>query len=61
MGRLFKNWMRWWGKPAYGNYKLVKGNFLNSKYAEKISSSSIVFVNNFAFGPKLDNKLKGSF
>jgi len=58
MGRLFKKWMNWWGKP-YGNYKLVKGNFLNSKHAEKIRSSSIVFVNNFAFGPKLDNKLKG--
>ena len=59
MDRLFKKWMNWWGKP-YGEYKLVKGNFLNSKHAEKIRSSSIVFVNNFAFGPKLDNKLKGS-
>ena len=60
MDRMFTKWMNWWGKP-YGNYKLVKGNFLNSKHAENIRSASIVFVNNFAFGLKLDSKLKGTF
>jgi H3 lysine-79-specific histone-lysine N-methyltransferase len=54
----FKRLMRWWGKP-YGNYQLIKGDFLDQRHSEKISSASIIFVNNFAFGPKLDHQLKG--
>lgn len=58
MDRLFKKWMRWWGK-RYGEYKLIKGDFLDSTHSEKVNSANIIFVNNFAFGPNLDHQLKG--
>lgn len=58
MDLLFKRWMRWWGK-RYGEYKLIKGDFLDQIHSEKVNSASIIFVNNFAFGPTLDHQLKG--
>ncbi|XP_052132597.1 histone-lysine N-methyltransferase, H3 lysine-79 specific-like, partial [Frankliniella occidentalis] len=56
----FKKWMGWYGKK-YGEYKLLKGDFLTQEYREKITSASIVFVNNFAFGPTVDHSLKERF
>lgn len=60
MNTHFKKWMNWYGK-TYGEYKLLKGDFLTSEYREKITSASIVFVNNFAFGPSVDHSLKERF
>ncbi|KAF6216003.1 hypothetical protein GE061_000340 [Apolygus lucorum] len=56
----FRKWMGWYGKK-YGDYKLIKGDFLNEEHREKIVSATIVFVNNFAFGPTVDHMLKERF
>ncbi|XP_063357606.1 histone-lysine N-methyltransferase, H3 lysine-79 specific [Cydia amplana] len=56
----FKMWMRWYGKK-YGEYKLIKGDFLMDEHREKINAATIVFVNNFAFGPHVDHQLKERF
>lgn len=52
--------MKWYGKK-HGEYQLVKGDFLHEDMKEKIGQSTIVFVNNFAFGPKVDHDLKERF
>ncbi|XP_068627031.1 histone-lysine N-methyltransferase, H3 lysine-79 specific isoform X2 [Battus philenor] len=56
----FRMWMRWYGKK-YGEYKLIKGDFLLDEHREKINAATIVFVNNFAFGPHVDHQLKERF
>ncbi|XP_078658462.1 uncharacterized protein LOC144903875 isoform X4 [Branchiostoma floridae x Branchiostoma belcheri] len=56
----FKKWMKWYGK-TYGEYKLEKGDFLTPTFKDKIANTSIVFVNNFAFGPAVDHQLKERF
>ncbi|EFX76269.1 hypothetical protein DAPPUDRAFT_198981, partial [Daphnia pulex] len=56
----FKRLMRWWGK-RYGEYQLIKGDFLDQRHTEKVNSANIIFVNNFAFGPNLDHQLKERF
>ncbi|XP_058821838.1 histone-lysine N-methyltransferase, H3 lysine-79 specific [Topomyia yanbarensis] len=60
MTATFKMWMRWFGKK-YGDYELIKGDFLADEHREKITSATIVFVNNFAFGPNVDHQLKERF
>ncbi|XP_062554766.1 histone-lysine N-methyltransferase, H3 lysine-79 specific isoform X2 [Armigeres subalbatus] len=60
MNATFKMWMRWFGKK-YGDYELIKGDFLADEHREKIMSATIVFVNNFAFGPNVDHSLKERF
>ncbi|XP_053667543.1 histone-lysine N-methyltransferase, H3 lysine-79 specific [Anopheles marshallii] len=60
MNTTFKLWMRWFGKK-YGDYELIKGDFLVDEHREKITSATIVFVNNFAFGPNVDHQLKERF
>ena len=37
----------------YSPYKLFQGDFLSPEHRPTISSSTIVFVNNFAFGPEV--------
>lgn len=56
----FRAWMQWYGKK-FGDYKLIKGDFLTDEHREKINQASIVFVNNFAFGPSVDHQLKERF
>lgn len=56
----FRKWMRWYGKK-YGNYELIRGDFLTDFHREKIVGATIVFVNNFAFGPTVDHALKERF
>uniref|UniRef100_A0A1L8DWJ1 Histone-lysine N-methyltransferase, H3 lysine-79 specific n=1 Tax=Nyssomyia neivai TaxID=330878 RepID=A0A1L8DWJ1_9DIPT len=56
----FKLWMRWFGK-RFGDYKLIKGDFLADEHREMINSATVVFVNNFAFGPNVDHQLKERF
>ncbi|XP_068230537.1 histone-lysine N-methyltransferase, H3 lysine-79 specific isoform X6 [Palaemon carinicauda] len=60
MDRLYNKWMRWYGKK-HSEYKLMKGDFLKKEHREAITGSSIVFVNNFAFGPNVDHMLKEVF
>ncbi|KAG1676207.1 Histone-lysine N-methyltransferase, H3 lysine-79 specific [Nymphon striatum] len=60
MNKNFKKWMKWYGKK-YGDYELLQGDFLSAEYREKIASATIVFVNNFAFGPSVDHQLKERF
>jgi len=52
--------MRWYGKK-HAEYMLTKGDFLSEEMKDKIQQSSIVFVNNFAFGPTVDHMLKERF
>ena len=56
----FRIWMKWFGK-RHGEYHLLKGDFLADEHREKINQSSLVFVNNFAFGPNVDHQLKERF
>lgn len=56
----FKAWMKWFGKK-FGEYQLIKGDFLADEHREKINTATIVFVNNFAFGPTVDHQLKERF
>lgn len=56
----FKKWMSWYGK-TYGEYKLIKGDFLSEDHHKTIIGASIIFVNNFAFGPTVDHMLKEIF
>ena len=60
MDVLYKKWMRWYGKK-FGEYKLIRGDFLKKEHRETITKSTIVFVNNFAFGPNVDHMLKEVF
>ncbi|CAG9855378.1 unnamed protein product [Phyllotreta striolata] len=60
MNKNFRTWMQWYGKK-YGEYKLMKGDFLTEEHREKINQATIVFVNNFAFGPSVDHQLKERF
>jgi len=60
MDTLFRSRMRWFGK-RHGEYTLVRGDFLEETMKERIIQSSIVFVNNFAFGASVDHMLKERF
>ncbi|KAK7099700.1 platelet binding protein GspB-like isoform X2 [Littorina saxatilis] len=60
MDRMFKKWMSFFGK-SYGDYLLEKGDFLIEDIRERIESASVIFVNNFAFGPQVDHHLKSMF
>ncbi|CAL8137262.1 unnamed protein product [Orchesella dallaii] len=56
----FKKLMKWYGK-AHGEYSIAKGDFLSEELRERITSATIIFVNNFAFGPQVDHVLKERF
>ena len=60
MDRLFKMWMAWYGK-IYSPYVLHQGDFLAPEHRITIKESTLVFVNNFAFGPEVDLHLKERF
>ena len=60
MDRLFRRWMKWHGK-TFSPYRLERGDFLLEENRVKISEASVIFVNNFAFGPTVDHKLKQMF
>ena len=60
MDRLFRRWMKWHGK-TFSPYRLEKGDFLLEDNVAKIGEASVIFVNNFAFGPNVDHKLKQRF
>lgn len=52
--------MAWFGKSC-SKYELVKGDFFDEKFRSLINSASFIFVNNFAFGPRVDHSLKKRF
>ncbi|KAL3315436.1 Histone-lysine N-methyltransferase, H3 lysine-79 specific [Cichlidogyrus casuarinus] len=56
----FRRWMAFYGK-RYQPYSLERNDFLAPVAHEKIISSSIIFANNFAFGPEVDHQLKERF
>ena len=56
----FEFWMEFYGK-VYSKFNLVEGDFLDTNFREQILASTIIFVNNFAFGPQVDQKLKDVF
>ncbi|XP_053394134.1 serine-rich adhesin for platelets-like isoform X4 [Mercenaria mercenaria] len=56
----YKRWMKWYGKK-YCKFLLEKGDFLSEETKEKINSATVIFVNNFAFGPQVDHQLKLRF
>lgn len=58
--RHFKFWMAFYGK-TYSPFRLVHGDFLEYEHRSDILQSTIVFVNNFAFGPEVDQHLKDVF
>nr|ABE73251.1 IP15004p [Drosophila melanogaster] len=60
MDVIFRQYMGWFGK-RFCEYKLIKGDFLVDEHRENITSSTLVFVNNFAFGPTVDHQLKERF
>lgn len=60
MEKWFRFWMAFYGK-LYSPFKLVHGDFLDQTHRPEILESTIVFVNNFAFGPEVDQHLKDVF
>nr|XP_054764002.1 histone-lysine N-methyltransferase, H3 lysine-79 specific-like isoform X1 [Lytechinus pictus] len=56
----YKRWMKWYGKE-HSKFLLEHGDFLSDIMKEKIASSDVIFVNNFAFGPRVDHQLKERF
>ncbi|KAF7277997.1 hypothetical protein GWI33_008992 [Rhynchophorus ferrugineus] len=56
----FKFWMQWYGK-RYGYFELIKGDFFHDAFRDKFTEATVIFVNNFAFGPAVDHKLKERF
>ncbi|VDD81218.1 unnamed protein product [Mesocestoides corti] len=56
----FRRWMAFYGKK-YQPYVLEQGDFLSDECTEKIVSSTVIFANNFAFGPEVDHQLKLRF
>ena len=60
MEKWFRFWMAFYGK-TFSDFKLVHGDFLQPENRPEILESTIVFVNNFAFGPEVDQHLKDIF
>ncbi|KAH1007008.1 hypothetical protein HUJ04_004290 [Dendroctonus ponderosae] len=60
MAKKFKFWMQWYGKRC-GQFELRKGDFFDDTHREAFSDATVIFVNNFAFGPSVDHKLKQRF
>ncbi|KAJ7426322.1 hypothetical protein WISP_17058 [Willisornis vidua] len=40
---------------------MERGDFLSEEWRERIANTSVIFVNNFAFGPEVDHQLKERF
>lgn len=60
MDKEFRHWMGFFGKP-YHPYELIEGDFLSDEYRGIVETSTVVFANNFAFGPVLDYHLTQIF
>ncbi|XP_070602827.1 histone-lysine N-methyltransferase, H3 lysine-79 specific isoform X4 [Erythrolamprus reginae] len=60
MDKEFRKWMKWYGKK-HADYTLERGDFLSEEWRDRIANTSVIFVNNFAFGPEVDHQLKERF
>ncbi|XP_053556076.1 histone-lysine N-methyltransferase, H3 lysine-79 specific [Bombina bombina] len=60
MDKEFRKWMKWYGKK-HAEYTLERGDFLSEEWRDRIANTSVIFVNNFAFGPEVDHQLKERF
>lgn len=60
MEERFKFWMSWHGK-TYSDFELYHADFFEKKYADLIKNATYIFVNNYAFRPEVDHKLKQRF
>lgn len=60
MEEQFKFWMAWHGK-TFTEFELIHGDFFDKKYSEIIDSATYILVNNYAFKPEVDHKLKERF
>ena len=60
MEKWFRFWMAFYGK-SFKPFKLIAGDFFDPNHQQAIVDSTIVFVNNFAFGPEVDHSLKDIF
>uniref|UniRef100_A0A8C1Q7B4 Histone-lysine N-methyltransferase, H3 lysine-79 specific n=1 Tax=Cyprinus carpio TaxID=7962 RepID=A0A8C1Q7B4_CYPCA len=58
MDREFKRWMKWYGKK-HGEYTVSVCSFITADC--DVLFYSVIFVNNFAFGPEVDHQLKERF
>ncbi|XP_019855114.1 PREDICTED: uncharacterized protein LOC109584002 [Amphimedon queenslandica] len=56
----FVRWMDFYGK-SYGEYELLKGDFMDPKFEEIFNSATVLFCNNYAFGPDLNHRLTLKF
>merc|ERR1739838_1098986 len=56
----FRKWMKFYGK-TYRPFKLTKGDFLTDEWREQMTKATVIFVNNYAFGPEVDQQLKDRF
>lgn len=52
--------MAWFGK-RHGAFTLTQNDFLDPELRETIKSADVIFVNNFAFGTRLNQALKEIF
>lgn len=60
MKERFEFWMNWHGK-TYSEFELFHGDFFEKKYENIIKNAQYILVNNFAFKPDVDHKLKQRF
>lgn len=60
MEERFKFWMNWHGK-TFTEFELFHGDFFEKRFEEIIRGSNHILVNNFAFKPDVDHKLKERF
>nr|XP_027200889.1 probable serine/threonine-protein kinase DDB_G0282963 [Dermatophagoides pteronyssinus] len=60
MKRQFRFWLKWYGRKC-SNFELFRGDFFGEEFKEMIYNANFIFVNNFAFGPEVDHRLKGYF
>eukprot|EP00040_Diaphanoeca_grandis_P031614 m.189509 g.189509 ORF g.189509 m.189509 type:complete len:390 (+) comp32374_c1_seq8:208-1377(+) len=60
MGVAFKKIMKWFGK-AHGKFDIRQGDFLDEEFRDRIQQADVIFVNNYAFGTRLNEQLKERF
>ncbi|OUC40658.1 histone methylation protein DOT1 [Trichinella nativa] len=56
MYKHFERWSSWYGH-THRPFKLLEGDFLDVKFREHFCKATVIFVNNYAFGPELDHQV----
>ncbi|XP_075588346.1 DOT1 like histone lysine methyltransferase grappa isoform X2 [Dermatophagoides farinae] len=60
MKKQFQFWLKWYGRKC-SDFELFRGDFFSEEFKDMIYGANFIFVNNFAFGPEVDHRLKGYF